>query len=296
MKIQTLSIVVPRPGKKCINNCPFCVSRMRETEYDLANSVSIGRNLQRRLQFARDNGCNTMIITGEGEALQNKDFLENLRHYNLGIKDPFQWIELQTTGVLLDDKNLDFMENIGVSTIALSVADIWDDVNNNRIIGTPPKGYINLEELCKKIKDHGFNLRLSINMISEYDTAAPAMTMKRAKNLGADQVIFREFYTSENDSEENTWIENNKCSDETIERFNKYILKYGKALERLPFGAMRYSLNGISTVLDSNCMASNGDDLAERLSKDGEETIRYLILRPNGKLYTKWDDKGSLIF
>lgn len=296
MKIQTLSIVVPRPGKKCINNCPFCVSRMRETEYNSANSVNIGRNLQRRLQFSRDNGCNTMIITGEGEALQNKDFLENLRYYNLGIKDPFQWIELQTTGVLLDDKNLDFMEKIGVTTIALSVADIFSDENNNKIIGTPPKGYIKLEKLCKRIKDLGFNLRLSINMISVYDNVSPAVVMRRAKDLGADQVIFREFYTSENDSKENTWIEMNKASDKTMKRFNEYILKYGKALERLPFGAMRYSLDGISTVLDSNCMASNGDELAERLSTDGEETIRYLILRPNGKLYTKWDDKGSLIF
>ena len=296
MKIQTLSIVVPRPGKKCINNCPFCVSRMRETEYKADTDYRFGKNLKKRLQFARDNGCNTMIITGEGEALQNKNFLENLWDYNLSIKDPFQWIELQTTGVMLDDENLDFMEKIGVSTIALSVADIFDDVNNNRIIGTPPKGYIKLRELCKKIKDHGFNLRLSINMINEYDTASPAIVMRRAKDLGADQVIFREFYTSENDSEENTWIENHKASDQTLARFNGYILRYGKALERLPFGAIRYSLDGISTVLDSNCMASNGDELAERLSTDGEETIRYLILRPNGKLYTKWDDKGSLIF
>ena len=296
MKIQTLSIVVPRPGKKCINNCPFCVSRMRETEYNSDKSSSFRRNLKRRLQFARDNGCNTMIITGEGEAIQNKDFLEDLAEYNASIKDPFQWIELQTTGVMLDDETLDFMENIGISTIALSVADIWDDANNNGIIGTPPKVYIELEKLCKKIKDHGFNLRLSINMINEYDGDSPSMTMRRAKELGADQVIFREFYTSKNDSEENIWIENNKCSDETIERFNKYILRYGRALERLPFGAIRYSLDGISTVLDNNCMASNGDELAERLSKDGEETIRYLILRPNGKLYTKWDDKGSLIF
>ena len=296
MKIQTLSIVVPRPGKKCINNCPFCVSRMRETEYKADTDYRFGKNIKKRLQFARDNGCNTMIITGEGEAIQNKDFLESLWDWNLSIKDPFQWIELQTTGVMLDDENLDFMEKIGVSTIALSIADIWDDVNNNRIIGTPPKGYIHLEELCKKIKDHGFNLRLSINMISEYDKYSPDEIMYQAKHLGADQVIFREFYTSENDSEENTWIENNKAHTSTLAGLNYHIVTNGRELERLPFGAMRYSLDGISTVLDSNCMASNGDDLAKRLGTDGEETIRYLILRPNGKLYTKWDDKGSLIF
>ena len=44
---------------------------------------------------------------------------------------------------------------------------------------------------------------------------------------------------------------------------------------------------GISTVLDDDCMSKNN-------TNDG--VIRYLILREDGKLYSQWDDKGSLIF
>ena len=48
-------------------------------------------------------------------------------------------------------------------------------------------------------------------------------------------------------------------------------------------------MNGISTVVDDNCM----DDATKREESD---SYKYLILRPNCKLYSHWDDKGSLIF
>ena len=56
---------------------------------------------------------------------------------------------------------------------------------------------------------------------------------------------------------------------------------------------MKYSLeeikraasNGISTVIDDNCM-----------SKDNIDDLKYAILRPNGHLDSRWDDPGSLIF
>ena len=293
MKIQTLSVVVPRPegSKKCINNCPFCVSRMRKTEYVPTNFYT-HIEIKRRLQFARDNGCNTMIITGEGEAIQNKEFLNKLWQRNKEITNPFLWIELQTTGVMLDEATIEYFQYNGVSTISLSVADIFSDHNNNSIIGTPPKGQINLEELCKKIKDAGLNLRLSINMIRVYNNYSPERIMKRAKELGADQVIFREFYVENNGCEEDKWIREHKAYNRTIDDIANYILKEGRSLERLPFGAMRYSINGISVVLDTNCMAGTGGPT----DQTGEEVIRYLILRPNNKLYTKWNDKGSLIF
>ena len=60
---------------------------------------------------------------------------------------------------------------------------------------------------------------------------------------------------------------------------------YGTPLELLPLGARKYSYMGISTVLDDDCM-----------SKEENQVIRYLILRENCKLYTKWDDKASLLF
>jgi len=41
----------------------------------------------------------------------------------------------------------------------------------------------------------------------------------------------------------------------------------------------------MSVVVDDDCM-----------STADKEDIKYLILRENCKLYTKWDDGGSLLF
>ncbi len=41
----------------------------------------------------------------------------------------------------------------------------------------------------------------------------------------------------------------------------------------------------MSIVLDNDCMA-----------KDNNESIKYLIIRRDIKIYFDWDDEGSLIF
>jgi sulfatase maturation enzyme AslB (radical SAM superfamily) len=296
MKIQSLSVEIPRK-KRCINDCPFCVSKMREDEYynHIEDTQSERRSIyhqefRNRLQFARDNGCNTMILTGQGEPIQNMKFIDELFEMNASIRNPFLWIELQTTGVMLDDEKLEYFKRKGVSTIALSVADIFNDLSNNKIIGTPPKGYIELNDLCKRIKKFHFNLRLSINMIRIYDYVTAENIFDRLKDLGADQVIFREFYEEGNGGSEDEWIRENKALDRTLLMVQEYIESNGRKLERLPFGATRYSLDGISTVLDRNCMVQN------EVKSEDEDPIRYLILRPNVKLYSRWNDKGSLIF
>jgi hypothetical protein len=68
-------------------------------------------------------------------------------------------------------------------------------------------------------------------------------------------------------------------------RLSEYIEHKGRPLNRLPFGAMKYSIMGMSTVVDDNCM------------NKGEKTdLKYVILRRNCKLYSEWDDAASLIF
>ena len=70
-----------------------------------------------------------------------------------------------------------------------------------------------------------------------------------------------------------------------IREITEYVKSNGRALEVLPFGSIKYSVNGMGVVIDTDCM-----------STEAKDTIRYLILRPNAKLYSKWDDKGSLVF
>jgi len=289
MEIQSLSIVVPLNG--CVNDCKFCVSRIHENQYENLVEKSpenwkYRANYIRRLQFARDNGCDTIIFTGIGEPLQNRDFITKFMSViNNEVNRPFVWFELQTSGVMLSNKNLTMLSNFGFSTISLSISDIFDSYQNGLINDIPRDLMFDLDDLCKQIKSFGFNLRLSLNMTSVYSDKTPQEIFNRVKDLSADQVTIRELYKSKIQCKQNQWIDENSASVRTIYEIEKYIQLMGVELVLLPFGARKYSINGISAVVDSDCM-----------SKEAKESIRYLILRENCKLYSKWDDPASLIF
>ena len=168
MNIQSISIVVPTKG--CVNNCKFCVSRMHSNEYDYkCDHIQI----MKRIKWAVMNGINTCILTGTGEALQNKAFLKTLVEIFKDMNYPFPNTELQTTGVLLDDENLVLLKDLGVNTISLSISDLFNDDNNADIIGISEKLKFKLPYICELIRAHGFNLRLSLNMTNAFDEISP---------------------------------------------------------------------------------------------------------------------------
>lgn len=288
--IQTLSVVVPTP--KCVNNCAFCVSKMGTP--DSVNQIEKNKRFMDLydkdyidcLFFARDNGCNTLILTGDGEPLQNQNFLERFSYLNKALGDNrFRIIELQTTGTFITDEKLRFLRNmVRVKLISLSVSDLFNSVNNCGIIGVPKPLAFDLEYVAKEIKRYDFTLRFSINMLNVMDTRTPEETFERLALLGADQVIFRQMYGVPG-TPEGEWVEKYAAAKSVMTIYNQYIKTYGKPLEVLPFGAIRYSLHGISTVLDENCMP-------QEVNKD----IRYLVLDSSCRLRTRWDDKGSLLF
>ena len=77
------------------------------------------------------------MLTGNSEPQQNRKFLTYFGLFMQMMRDPFQWIEMQTTGVLLDDNYLRFLRNhVGVNLISLSVSAVEEE-NNREIIGVP---------------------------------------------------------------------------------------------------------------------------------------------------------------
>lgn len=294
MKIQSLSVVVP--NKKCINNCRFCVSRMHESPYKNMMDENLPffdlyqRDYIKRLEFARDNGCNTVMLTGNSEPQQNRSFLQAFGTMNNNLSKPFRWIEMQTTGVLLDESYLRFLRNhVGVSTISVSLSAFDDDINAE-YNGTLPQLKVNLRKLCALIKKYDFNLRLSVNMADYFTGRSPEEILTYARQeLLADQVTFRVLYTSTDDvnaqTQQDKWILEHGASPETLDAIKKYVTEKGRALEILEFGAVKYSVMGMSTVIDDDCM-----------STVPKESLKYVILQPNCKLYSKWDDPASLIF
>lgn len=287
MKIQSLSVVVP--NKKCINDCKFCVSKMHNEDYKDQLNYNLPfydlyiKDYLKRLEYARDNGCNTIMLTGNSEPQQNRQFLMMFGLLNQMLEKPFRNIEMQTTGTLLDENYLRFLRNhVGVSVISLSLSSFIDE-KNAEITGM--KKQIDIEELCRLIKKYDFTLRLSLNLNRIFNYYSVKNIFDICKELGADQITFRILYTSGNNTPQDKWIEENKVRDDFLKQIKEYIVQNGRYLDTLEFGQKRYSVDGMSTVLDDDCMST--------VAKD---SLKYLILRPDCKLYSKWDDKGSLIF
>ena len=300
MVIQSLSIVVPTYG--CMNQCKFCVSRMHKEEYvNLYSKMALSefkKLYMNRMAFARDNGCNTVMLTGQGEPQQNMEFLGFFSEMNSELAMPFRNIEIQTTGVRFDEITFLKLREIGVTTVSISVSCLNDNGINSDIINGG-KTLVDLRWFCSKVKEYGMNLRLSLNMTrwlfvkdkspSTYPSHEEIFRYC-SEVLGADQVTFRKMYTNSNSeySEQSEWLNKNclQYDNDWFKELNSYISLNGRYLDTLEYGSKRYSIKGMSVVVDEDCMAKSEE----------KKTLKYLILRPNCKLYTQWDDKGSLLF
>lgn len=290
MNIQSLSIVVPT--EKCVNNCAFCVSKQHHEEYG-KNKIAVSnpayslalQEYRKRMAFARDNHCNTVMLTGDAEPTQNKAFLATFGDMNRSLEQPFRWVSIQTAGCFLDEAYLVFLrDQVGVTSVSLSISAPDDETN---AVYTGHKGApINIMELCHTIKNVGMNLRLSVNLTDAWDYMidTPQEFFIYAKMMKADAITFRILYAS-GESEQAKWIANHTAADNLIDSIREYIKNNGRALEVLEFGQTRYDVDGISTVLDDDCM-----------STVPKSDLKYLILRPNCHLYTKWDSTASLLF
>ena len=295
MKAQSLSVVVP--NQKCINDCAFCVSKMSDDRYKNQMDDNLPffdlyvKDYLKRLDFAQRNGCNTIMLTGDSEPQQNRKFLTYFGLFMQMMKNPFDWIEMQTTGVLLDQNYLRFLRNhVGVNVISLSVSS-FDNTENRKIIGCPVGVEINLPELCKEIKRYDFTLRLSLNLSDAFEQYEPQALFEKCKELGADQVTLRVLYADHDTKKQSEWVRKHAMRERTVEHIAAYAKVKGVPIGRLPYGALKVSLNGMSVVIDDDCMGKRGWQEAYT-----EENYKYLILRPDCKLYSAWDDPASLIF
>lgn len=240
----------------------------------------------KRLAFCRDNGVNTVMLTGNSEPQQNRKFLTDFGIFMMLLDKPFRCIEMQTTGVMLDSNYLRFLRNhVEVNTISLSISS-FDDAVNRDIIGVKPNVTLSLRDLCAEIKKYDFNLRLSINLSDAFNHMTASDIFAQASDLFfANQITFRVLYSSSMNTPQDQWIADHRVSAELLCGIKEYITQNGNPIGRLEYGQIKYSVNGLTTVLDDDCM-----------SQELKEEIKYLILRPDCKLYSRWEDKASLLF
>ena len=294
MNIQSLSVCVP--AKRCINDCKFCCSKMHTSDYeDRFTDVSCYSNytedMRKRLEYARENGCNTCMLTGNNEPQQNKEFLRVFSEVNRGLRMPFLNIEMQTTGAFIDADFLDFFKSsVGVTTIAVSVACLDDDADNRSMIQTKDS-QLNLARFCAEVKKRNINLRLCLNMndgILVRHDYTPRSVTELCGELGADQITFRALWSPDSDTEQGEWIARHVSAKtlDFIDALKADVKANGKYLDTLEYGADRYDYHGFSVVIDEDSMSQ----------EENKSAVKYLILRPNGHLYSKWDSQASLIF
>ena len=136
-------------------------------------------------------------------------FIEFFSKVNAKLATPFKSIEVQTTGVLLDAKKLFQLRRLGITTISFSVSNIFDNEKNLQIIGCNEKLKFDVFEIIKLVKKTGFNLRLSLNLVNDYDKYTVEEVIDRCVELGADQVTFRKLYKSDLNNDIDKWIEEN---------------------------------------------------------------------------------------
>lgn len=289
MSVQSLSIVVP--NKRCINDCAFCVSKMHCS--DTKNMMDDNKpfydlylkDYMKRLSYCKEQGIDTIMLTGDSEPQQNRNFLTYFGLFMQLMDHPFHKIEIQTTGTLIDRNYLRFLRNhVGVNTIALSLSS-FNSEKNREYNGTPTNLKVDINQLCRDIKEYDFNLRLCLNMTDAFNWNDIDSIFSTAKALGADQITFRVLYSSFSGTPQDGWISVHGAKPAVAERVKSYIAEHGTLLGTLPYGAKKYSVQGMSTVIDTDCM-----------NKVDKEENKYYILCPDCKLYSQWDDLASLIF
>lgn len=302
MNIQSLSIDVPAG---CPNNCFFCVSKQHRNNYDnlIEKAGPIYQTFYKneyikRLIAVKDTGCDNVILTGNGEVMLNQEFIGEFGAINSSLPSSFKKIELQTSGYGLDRSSLSWLRNtIEINTISLSL-NSFDDTKNWEIQGSP-KHCFSIEMLCKTIKEFNFTLRLSLNMSDAFEEVLFDDIIKRCKELQADQVTFRKMY-AEGNSKEADWVKNhcvnikanhmdfimyeNRLNTDLMKVIKRRVSDY-RALNKLSFGATKYDVEGIAIVIDDDCMNT-------QITSD----FKYMILRPDCRLYSHWDTKSSLWF
>ena len=293
-KYQSLSITVPGG---CPNACKFCVSDMHEEKgipnllKDQKKREELKRDVLDRLVWAKEKGTDTLVLTGSSsEPVVHVAFLKYIKEINEALPSPFRRIEIQTSGAELTDERLQFLKEMRVKTVALSLSSLDSD-ENSEINRTPNKLKVDIGSLSGRIRDMGFNLRLCINLNGAFDKffdAGMESFFDRCIKLGANQLTFRNLFTSGKGSGQDQWIESHKFDPELLTQLFRYIKTEGTAKDRLPFGAIVYTIKqSIATIVDDDCMNSAGPQ-ASGMQK-------YCILREDGKLYYDWADAGTLI-
>lgn len=285
ISIKPLYIHVP--GQACATPCAYCMTRsymLRPSSCLDENSpryVLCKQDFYKRMAFARDVGCNAIFIVGDCEPQKNRAFLERITIINNMLARPFRIIELTTTGRNLTKEYLYFLRSvIGVTTIDLNVA-AFDDTLNQELAGMINEdAKVELVPLTHMIKDLTFNLHLHVYLSKYFERYRedPTQFFKDCEGKYCAQYL-----SIHNTPAPNDWLKSKAGSSTMQENVENYIKSRGTFLAEFPSYADVYALNNLIILMDPP-------------NEKNATMLDGLILQTDGHLYSKWDEKTSLVF
>lgn len=216
-KYNVNSMQLVTPAKKCIYDCPFCISKGHKHDNKFVNNYEKNFQLWRenlKEILRNNNSIKVVVITGSNEPMQDQkcinDMIDIVRNVRNDIK-----IEIQTRNY--NDENV--LKRFDIVAYSISKYDLLEKVKlineNNRytIILTDSFKEKRLKDILDKISDK------------------------------VQQVTFKVLqYTDDKESEVNTWIKNHKLSENDLNRLLNDIKNY-KGNKSIRF--------------DENCMNAN---------------------------------------
>lgn len=290
MKIQTLSILAG--SEACNARCPFCISKMTPPwGVELEEPEVNWRNFHIAARLAKQSGTTTAMITGKGEPTlfpnQVGKYIQALREHD------FPLIELQTNGILLQEKKDKYDEHVrkwyeaGLTLVAVSIVH-YEPEKNRQVYLPYKKNYIDLPALIGHLHDVGLSVRLACIMADGYIDSAGELErlIEFARTNKVEQLTARPVNKPEEsrNGEVEGWIAKNYLKKEQLEDIVSYITKEGKKLMSLPHGAVIFDVHGQNVCLTNSLT----------IGQEGEE-MRQLIFFPDGHLRYDWRYEGAIL-
>lgn len=283
MKTSSFSIVVG--NRACNMNCPFCVSKMTQTEMGDTEPNWYRFYIACDIAEKAADGLISVLLTGKGEPTLYPNQITTYLH-KMGKRFPL--VDLQTNGLTIAKdpdmlKHLEIWRDLGLTLVCVSVADRHGD-DSSRIMGGPDD--YDYWEAVDKIKGLGLACRINCTMTRDgLDGLGEVWAMiSKCKSKGVDQLTLRSVARPETSisPEAAKWVDDNKpyADDECIYKF----LSSSKELLRLPHGASIFDVDG-QNVCVNNCLTQDTNP----------NNIRQIIFFPDGRISYDWCYPGARI-
>jgi len=296
--IQTMSVVCG--NKACNAKCPFCISKQTGNQPKTCPFPNY-RNFDIAVDYARQCGVDSVLLTGVGEPTLFPDYVEgiltrlDIRSRNLDMKI-FPFRELQTNGIRMAkgelDDELEYWHRLGLTTIALSVCHY--NHNFNYSIYLPDGGYFDLAKLIEKLRDIGYLVRLCVmgmkGGIDSVDKLKRLIEYAKLFKTSPDdigiQLTYRRITKPEHtcDDEITDWVNEHYIDDMDWDRIHAWVERKGTLLMNLMHDAKIWDIDGQNLCM-STCLTESPDP----------DKIRQVIFGNDGHLRYSWQHRGAIL-